>query len=127
MSVVTLLAPDVDRRVGRDTLAVQQMMSIAKQWDETGTLPSTYEKITPDVIGHGEAWIHPLSGLFIVRADHRPILLANEKCVTCGTRHVDIARAYIFESPDDFDNRIHERYTRAPLQIALPSTKGEGA
>ena len=124
MSRVTMLMPDLDRLLGADSGAVQQMVNIAAELDTQGALPApAFVPLTPGVRGHGEAWLHAGSGLVVVRADHHPVLLTTTVCATCGTKHMDVAHAYLFGSPRDIQVRAYARYVDA--QIDLPSPASE--
>ena len=117
-SLVAFFAPDLDTQVGNIPEVQQQIMNIMKVLDAQGTLPPPFVSLTPDVHGHGEAWQHPGTGLFVVRADHRPVLLTNSRCATCRMEHMDVCHGYVFCSPQDWANGAYVRYTGAPVVVA---------
>lgn len=119
-----MLGPDIEAQLGHDPGAVQQMQQIGAVLERDGVLPGpAFTKVTPGISGHGECWVHD-SGLFVVRADHRPILLTNERCATCTVAHRDIAHVYLFLSPTDFERGAYMRFLDA--RIELPSHEGLG-
>lgn len=126
-SRVTILMPDLDVRLGHDTGAVQQMMDIARVLDTDGTLPPAFTLLTPQVRGHGEAWLHNQSGLFIIRADHRPVLLVSERCSLCSLVHRDVAHAYLFGSPTDIENQAYVRYVGTQIDFGTAASVEGGA
>lgn len=127
-SRVTMLMPDLDVRLGHDAGAVQQMMDIARVLDTEGTLPpAAFTKLTPYVHEHGMVWLHIQSGLYIVRADHRPVLLTNERCATCSIVHMDIAHVYLFGSPLDMENQAYVRHVGAQIDLGNPKSVEGGA
>lgn len=123
---ITMLLPDCDRQLGGSEPALRQMMSISKEHDENGgTLPSPFVRVTPTVTGHGETWYHP-DGLFIIVTEHRPILLTTAHCATCGQKHMDAARMYLYGSWTDFTQRTYMRYVHTQIEavgLSEPSSE----
>lgn len=120
---ITVLMPDCDMQLGNNRVAVQQMIDITAAWDEGGALPAPFVRVTPNTRGHGETYYHP-QGLFIIRTEHRPVLLTTEVCATCAQRHLDTARIYLFGSWTDFENRAYMRYVQAQIEpVGLASNE----
>lgn len=125
-SRVTMLAPDLNTLIGRDPNAVQQLMNIAAVFDQDGVLPSPpFTRVTPNVRGHGELWYHE-TGLFVIRTEHRPVLLASERCATCTLAHLDVCHLYLMMSPRDFEERAYMRYVSAPIELGQPGSESGG-
>lgn len=126
-SRITMLGPDLDAQVGHLRDIVSQMIDISIALDTQGTLPPTFTKLTPNVNGDGECWFHPTSGLYVMRIDHRPVLLTTERCGTCGQAHLDVMHLFLFMSPADFDARVYSRYTSAHVEPQQPASNSGGA
>lgn len=127
MSRLTLLGPDLEARVGNLREVVEQLVNTTAVLDGQGTLPPPFMCLTPHLIGHGQTWWHPQVNVYIMRSEHRPILLTSEQCATCTLRHVDIGRIYILMSPTDLDDRVYARYVPGHVGFEQPNVNQDRA
>lgn len=127
MSRLTLLMPDLDAHIGDNQQVISQLMGIAAVFDTDGTLPTPpFTRLTPNIQGHGETWYHE-QGIFVMRTEHRPVLLTTGECATCKMRHMDVCHMFLMMSHTDFEERAYTRYAPALVAIGEPaSTSGGG-
>lgn len=119
MSLAVMFSPEIEALVRVRPDALDALMTLARIHEQDGVLPPPWIKINDNT------WYEDQAYAYMVRTEHRPVLLLTNRCSICSLVHIDVSHSYIFMSPQEFDARIYARYASPRnLEVIEAGTKG---